>query len=111
MTLTRLVVPAGLVAVTSAIVLGAPGLVAARSEAATVAVSMTDFRFKLSRTTVPRGLVTFKVVNRETPRTTSRSPARRRRSTRPGGANAPRYVPPRGPLSVYLRRAGPCISA
>jgi plastocyanin len=36
----------------------------AKQQATTVTVNMTEFKFALSKTSVPKGVVTFKVVNK-----------------------------------------------
>lgn len=97
MTLTRLLIPVGLLAIAGAVALGATGLASARPEAVTVRVTMTDFKFTLSRTTVPRGVVSFTVVNRgDTPH-----------DFKIAGKKTPIYAPgKRGTLRITFSRAG-----
>jgi uncharacterized cupredoxin-like copper-binding protein len=83
--------------IAGAIALGTPGLLSAGPDAVTVAVTMADFKFKLSRTTVPRGVVTFRVINRgDTPH-----------DFKIAGKKTPIYAPGKGgTLRVTFRKAG-----
>lgn len=64
MALRRELIRVGLLTIVGAIALAAPGVLSAGPQATAVTVTMTDFKFKLSRATVPRGVVTFRVINR-----------------------------------------------
>ncbi len=54
------------------------------AKAVTVNVTAKEFKFTLSKKSVPHGKVTFKLTNKGKVATTLRSAARRRRSSAPG---------------------------
>jgi plastocyanin len=96
-TLTRLLVLVGVLGTGCALALTTPALLSAGPEAVTVRVTMTDYKFRLSQAKVPRGLVTFRVVNR----------GDTAHDFKIAGKKTPIYAPGKGgTLRVRFRRAG-----
>jgi uncharacterized cupredoxin-like copper-binding protein len=65
--------------------------------ATSVRVTMTEFEFALAKSSVPKGAVTFKLVNRGDVRHDMRIGGKKSANIRPGGS---------GTLKVTLSRAG-----
>ena len=97
MTLARLLVPAGVLAAAGTVALATPALLSASPDAVTVRVTMTDFKYRLSRTTVPRGVVLFRVINRGDTSHDFKIAGKKTRIYAPGQG---------GTLRVTFRRAG-----
>ena len=91
--------PALLVAVVALLLaaVSAFGAVSNRAATTRVTVSMTEFKFALTKKTVPKGTVVFKVVNKGTIGHDFKIAGKKTRILRPGAS---------APMTVVFRKAG-----